>query len=185
MSDLPLLGQRTASQENNIFMAKRQFYRPERPWEVSSVHPSLTFIPAVERFTWKYLLDLNTIHFVCLIWLCLLSLTTKGQHFNLKSQSICVLRKTVENMIITVDQRSRCLGCPWAKHYLEKALITLSVILRTADARGLSVPKSLLTKGRELNKCFFGLCSKDCKNIHIKDDKLLSNYVTRRPLVQE
>ena len=24
MSDLPLLGQRTASQENNIFMAKRQ-----------------------------------------------------------------------------------------------------------------------------------------------------------------
>ena len=45
--------------------------------------------------------------------------------------------------------------------------------------------KSLLTKGRELNKGFFGLCSKDCKNIHIKDDKLLCNYVARRPLVQK
>ena len=76
MSDLPLLGPRTASQENNIFMAKRQFYRPERPWKVSSVqHPSLTFILEVSQ--WKYLLNLNTTHFLCLIWLCLLFLTTK------------------------------------------------------------------------------------------------------------
>ena len=57
MSDLQLLGPRTASQENNIFMAKRLFYRPERPWEMSSVHPSLTFILEVESFTMKILIE--------------------------------------------------------------------------------------------------------------------------------